>query len=462
MCGVKLLLVERLGHVMKKILSLMLVVSVLCCAYPVGMAVAETVYSGYCGAEGNEENIRWSFDSSTGTLTFSGSGAMRDWRHQTDFDSYDTTLEGYVYTPWYSYREKILHGVIADGITVMGNFTFSGCSNLQDVSLSENLTNIGVGGFESCSSLISVEVPETVTFLGVGAFYNDTSLSSVTLPEGLEIIYYGAFCGCEALAQLEIPSTVYQINAAAFAYCSSLKTLEIPAGVGGVSSYTFYYCTGLTSIKFLGDIRYINKCAFYKCTKLSSFTIMESCTFIGEDAFTSCSRLTLRCYADTYGEVYCREQIASNRYQVVSHDFQIFQVVEPTCTEQGYTILYCAECDRYRTDAFQEALGHVPGEWYISVVATPEADGERTSICTVCGELIHLSYPYQLPGDVDLDQVLTVYDAVRMLQYSAGLVEFDEYAFSAGDLNHNCQIDADDSVLLLQRLSGILDSFPAY
>lgn len=447
---------------MKKVISVLLMFSLLIGICPIGGAYAEAVYSGYCGAEGDGTNISWSFDVSTGTLTFTGSGAMRDWRHQTEFDSYDPSESvDYIYTPWYSYREQILHGVISDGITVMGNFTFSGCTNLKDVVLSKDLTNIGVGGFEGCSSLTSVEVPEHVVFLGVGAFYNDVNLTSVTLPEGLEIIYYGAFFGCESLKQLSIPSTVYQINAAAFAYCSSLKTLVIPEGVSGVSSYTFYYCTGLTSIKFLGDIKYINQCAFYKCTKLTSFKIMDTCTSIGEDAFGSCTRLTLYCYAGSYGETYCIENISSNRYKVISHDFQFHSIVEPTCTESGYTLYYCEECERYREEEPVDPVGHTMGEWSISSVATPDSDGELVCSCISCGEKKFKSYPYHTPGDTDLDGKLTVYDSVLMLQYMADLVEYNELAMSAGDLNLNLEIDAEDHVLLLQRLCGIDVEFPS-
>lgn len=421
---------------------------------PVQSVLSQPAYSGYCGLEGDGTGIRWTFDPNTGTLSFEGSGAMLDWRHQTDFDSYDPSDIDYIYTPWYSYRDKILHGVIGDGITVMGNFTFSGCSNLQDVYLSKDLTNIGVGGFESCFSLTKVSVPSKATFVGVGAFYNATALTTVTLPEGLEIIYYGAFAGCESLTALDIPSTVRQINAAAFAYCSGIRSFVIPEGVKGVSSYTFYYCTGLRSIEFLGDITYINTCAFYKCTKLTSFTIMESVTKIAEDAFNSCTRLTLRCYEGSYGETYCKEFVASGRYEVITHNFQPQEVVAPTCTEEGYTLYHCDECDRYRKEDIVAPTGHTYGEWSISAIATPEADGQLVCSCSVCGEKSYKAYPYHMPGDTDLDGQLTIFDSILVLQCIEGTVSFDEYALSAGDLNHNYQIDSEDCTLLMQMLTG--------
>ena len=54
-------------------------------------------------------------------------------------------------------------------------------------------------------------------------------------------------------------------------------------------------------------------------------------------------------------------------------------VVEPTCTEQGYTIHACSECDSSYKEAYVRAKGHTPGE---------EADCENDQICTACGETI--------------------------------------------------------------------------
>ncbi len=65
----------------KKILTFMVAVS-LCAvqfACPMsitGFAAEQTVYTGVCGAEG--DNITWTYDADTQTMIFSGSGAMND------------------------------------------------------------------------------------------------------------------------------------------------------------------------------------------------------------------------------------------------------------------------------------------------------------------------------------------------------------------------------------------------
>ena len=56
-------------------------------------------------------------------------------------------------------------------------------------------------------------------------------------------------------------------------------------------------------------------------------------------------------------------------------------VIEPTCTEKGYTLHKCECGDEYK-DNEMEALGHLFGEWKTITPATEEKDGEETRACT--------------------------------------------------------------------------------
>ena len=88
---------------MKKIFALIVAI----CATTLAWADA----SGKCG-----EYVTYSFVSSTGTLTISGTGAM---------DSYDILdLED---RPWDAYRSSIKKVVINNGVTSIGVNTFSYC-----------------------------------------------------------------------------------------------------------------------------------------------------------------------------------------------------------------------------------------------------------------------------------------------------------------------------------------------
>lgn len=58
-------------------------------------------------------------------------------------------------------------------------------------------------------------------------------------------------------------------------------------------------------------------------------------------------------------------------------------VVEPTCTEQGYTAHVCSCGDTYATD-YVDALGHTFGEWFVAVEADCLSEGVMMRICSAC------------------------------------------------------------------------------
>ena len=62
-------------------------------------------------------------------------------------------------------------------------------------------------------------------------------------------------------------------------------------------------------------------------------------------------------------------------------------VTAPDCVNDGYTTYTCSVCgDEYISDP-TDALGHVPGRVEI-IDATTEADGSKTTYCSVCDEVI--------------------------------------------------------------------------
>ncbi|MBQ7715288.1 MAG: hypothetical protein IJT70_05400 [Clostridia bacterium] len=76
------------------------------------------------------------------------------------------------------------------------------------------------------------------------------------------------------------------------------------------------------------------------------------------------------------------------RYDVgtLGHDYQITDIIAPTCTEDGYTVYTCTRCgDSYNDDVIP-AEGHVYGDWSVVTVATCYTDGLEHRLCTYCGD----------------------------------------------------------------------------
>ena len=83
----------------------------------------------------------------------------------------------------YIQGEEVTNLVIPEGITKIGDGTFSGCMGLTSVTLPSTLTSIGEYAFEDCRSLTSIEIPSGVTSIGRYAFRQCFKLTSVTFAD---------------------------------------------------------------------------------------------------------------------------------------------------------------------------------------------------------------------------------------------------------------------------------------
>ncbi len=203
-------------------------------------------YSGSCGA-----SARWNLDKETGLLSITGTGVMDAYLNESA-------------TPWYYYKADIKKVEIAEGITRIGAYAFSGCSGLTFMTIPESVTNIGSNAFSGCTNITSLNIPEGVTSIGGNAFSGCTNITSLNIPEGVTYIGENAFLGCtgELIINCKIPSA------------SSAKS--------------FFNTSKFTSIIIGNSITEIEKYAFGYCSSLSSVTIPNSVTSIGEGAFLGC------------------------------------------------------------------------------------------------------------------------------------------------------------------------------
>lgn len=124
------------------------------------VAKAEEMASGSCG-----EDISWSFDGSTLTLT--GSGAMEDGM------------------PWEEYREDIQKVVVEGKITSIGAGAFQNCDNLTDVDFGGSMHTIGRQAFKSCDRLLMLELPKTFRVFDEECFMNCKMLSKIYFNGGM-------------------------------------------------------------------------------------------------------------------------------------------------------------------------------------------------------------------------------------------------------------------------------------
>ena len=262
----------------KKLLGILFVLGLLM-ALPSVVSFAETK-SGTCGVTGKEANVTWVLDDN-GTLTISGTGNMKDYNLMRDASA-----------PWYNVRVDIQTVVIGSGVTKIGNWAFSDCTNLTSVTIQNNVPRIGKYAFKSCTSLKSVTIPDSVTCIESYAFKSCTSLKSVTIPDSVKTMDFGVFSGCTSLTSVTIPNSITGINMNTFNNCTSLKSVTIPDGITGIYRGAFNNCTSLKSVTIPDSVKRIEDNVFVGCTSLKSVTIPNGVPSIEVRVFDGCTGLT--------------------------------------------------------------------------------------------------------------------------------------------------------------------------
>lgn len=125
---------------------------------------------------------------------------------------------------------------------------FTGCENLEAVTLSDNLIDIPYKCFQDCSSLDTISIPGSVKSIGYCAFDDCKSLRSVIFSSGVKKIDTCAFSNCTSLNNVELPNLLSSIGGAAFRNCKSLSKITIPISVTSIYSNAFENITDIVTI----------------------------------------------------------------------------------------------------------------------------------------------------------------------------------------------------------------------
>ncbi|MBQ2738601.1 MAG: leucine-rich repeat protein [Oscillibacter sp.] len=199
--------------------------------------------SGSCGA-----GVTWSVEGDT--LTISGSGAMTDYAAETA-------------VPWQVWRNEIRRVVVEEGVTAIGDNTFTTCRGaLETVDLAGSVKHIGARAFSGCEHLTEVELPETLETLGAYAFSN-CGIKTLYLPDSFrEFTGENTFSGCNELETVRLSENLAVIQNGAFQMCEKLKSIHVPASVEAIGHAAFRDCSSLTEAYLPDSITLIGYEAF--------------------------------------------------------------------------------------------------------------------------------------------------------------------------------------------------------
>ena len=282
-----------------------------------------------------EGNLTWKLYED-GTLTISGTGAMKD------YDYYNNP------SPASQKKDSVKKVVIEDGVTSIRNSAFYDCNSLTSITIPNSVTSIGAYAFSNCYYLTNITIPNSVTSIENYAFRSCSSLTSITIPDSVTSIGELAFYSCDSLTSITISNSVTSIGERAFAYCSSLTSITIPDSVTSIGEAAFAGCSSLTSITIPDSVTSIGEYAFQSCSSLTSITIPDSVTSIGDYVFISCSSLTtisLSCKSSLKRSDFGKQ---ADLVSYTSHTLNKTEAKAATCTENGNKEYWtCEHCKKY-------------------------------------------------------------------------------------------------------------------
>lgn len=130
--------------------------------YPTNISWGITASAEEAGAGTESGTQTWNEDDSLtwtltadGTLTISGTGAMKDY-YTND-------------SPATQKKDNVKKVVIEDGVTSIGAYAFERCSGLISITIPESVISIGESAFFKCS-LTDITIPGSVTSIREFAF----------------------------------------------------------------------------------------------------------------------------------------------------------------------------------------------------------------------------------------------------------------------------------------------------
>ncbi len=192
----------------------------------------------------------------------------------------------------FSGRTDLMSVSIPEGVTSIGNYAFSGCSNLQSINLPPNLEFIGRCAFDGCANIMDFNIPNTVTHIGGNAF-GGTGITTLTIPKSvIEIEPNGSYGYSPAVECTKLESIFVEEGNPAF-------VSENGVLFNKDKTILMCYPAGKSDEKYImpNTVTIVGASAFSGNKHLTAVTLSSNLEIIGSSAFIWCSGLRdIYCY----------------------------------------------------------------------------------------------------------------------------------------------------------------------
>lgn len=401
--------------------------------------------------------------------------------------------------------------VIPDGVTSIGYSTFWGCSSLTSVVIPDSVTDIDYVAFLDCSSLTDIVFPDSLTSIGTAAFTNCSSLTSIKIPKNLTTIDDLAFDNCSNLSEFIVdpknPSfssedgVLFDKNMETLLICPMTKsgTYSIPSNVTSIEAVAFKCCENLTSIIIPDSVTTIDDSAFYGCSNVSEFIVdSDNPSFTSEDGvlFDKDKETFLHCPAKKSGTYIVPNGIKSIGNYAFSNCKNLTSIIIPDgITKIGYSAF--SECTSLTSITIPKSVTSIGNyvfsnnslnsltdiyyegtedEWNqisiessispditihynsepITTTTTVTTSSPSTTTTTTTTKPVYDN----IYGDINLDGVVDLTDAIMLNKQLAGVIIFTSAQQKNADCYRDGSIDDKDTTALMQFVISLIDTLP--
>ena len=190
--------------------------------------------------------------------------------------------------------------LVLDDVESIGDNAFVGC-NIRSLRIGDKLGSMGIYAFESCGNLKGVEITGNGNCKlngRNGVFNYCTALESVVFGDGIAEASSGGsavLLGCYALKDVSFGARITSIPGEILKDRKSLRSVSFSPSVTSIGGSTFSGCTNLTEISSIEGMKSIGAGAFYNCYRIPfGDLVLDDVESIGDNAFVGCNIRSLR------------------------------------------------------------------------------------------------------------------------------------------------------------------------
>lgn len=238
--------------------------------------------------------------------------------------------------------------ILPTSLLEIGDNAFASCRNLSELRtmdskkpfyLPENLIYIGEGAFMYCTSLSGeVTVPNSITSIEDYTFTGCSGLTGITISNNVQSIGEMVFYNCYNLKKLStdgganpftLPTNLNTIGEGAFENCNGLiGKLFIPEQVNTIPSYMLSGCSSLSEIIFPNEISSMGFDVFYGCDSVEKvwFNQLSNITF-QYNVFEELPNIVVLGWDNSYIQRFSKNNSVS--FEIIT-EFPSQEIVQPS------------------------------------------------------------------------------------------------------------------------------------